>query len=175
MEAITQNIYRHTLDAFRKGKPHILHYDSDLLRRAERRTKALDGLPVRITEGLQRDEYPYASTFEGGEGALVAYVPSRENSSQGGQLRALYSNMKQGEAFLVLPVPKDKEPDTEKETSPNPTPVIFPMPIPKFIPNALKPVFRVLQQFLTPIFDPSLLNDLDKYNPNRYKGTGVMN
>lgn len=138
-------------------------------------SQALEGYPVRITEGFQRDEYPYASTFEGGLGALIAYVPSSENSIQGGQLGVLYKNMNQGEAFLVLPVPKDKEQDAEKQLSPNPVPIVFPMPIPKFVPNVLRPVFRALQQVLTRIFDPSLLNDLDKYDRNKYKGAGVMN
>lgn len=54
-------------------------------------------------------------------------------------------------------------------------PIVFPMPIPKFVANVLRPVFRALQQVLTPIFDPSLLNDLDKYDRNKYKGAGVIN
>lgn len=33
--------------------------------------------------GMQRDEYPYASTFEGVAGANVALVPLGENSKQG--------------------------------------------------------------------------------------------
>lgn len=61
--------------------------------------------------GLQRDEYPYASTEEGGAGAAVAYVPAAENSTQGNQLKALYSGLDPGDHFLVLPVPKDTEPD----------------------------------------------------------------
>jgi len=85
--------------------------------------------------GLQRDEYPYASTFEGGKGADVAYVPSNENSSQGGSLGALYKTMKQGEGFLVLPVPKDKEPDAV----PDPVPVSIPLPSAESVNRAVKP------------------------------------
>ncbi|TGD56539.1 RHS repeat-associated core domain-containing protein [Flavobacterium humi] len=126
-EAKTPNIYKHTLDSFRKGKPSILHYDNDKKAAAQRRYQATKNYPSRGAEGLQRDEYPYASTFEGGAGANVAYVPASENSRQGLlELAPLYKTMKQGEAFLVLPVPKDKEPDAV----PDPVPVSNPIPVP---------------------------------------------
>lgn len=61
---------------------------------------------MKTVSGYQRDEYPYASTLEG-DNAMVTYVPSRENSIQGGTLGAMYraSGLKTGDAFLVLPVP----------------------------------------------------------------------
>ena len=40
--------------------------------------------------GLSCDEYPFASTRQGGKGAKISYVPKRENYSQGGQLSAFY-------------------------------------------------------------------------------------
>lgn len=40
--------------------------------------------------GMSCDEYPYASTKQGGKGARIAYVPIKENYSQGGQLSAFY-------------------------------------------------------------------------------------
>ena len=60
-----------------------------------------------------RDEYPFKSTKEGGNNyhgmkAQVMCVPSRENSSQGGQLSDFYTReLKQvnGAAFFVIPVP----------------------------------------------------------------------
>jgi RHS repeat-associated protein len=121
-EAVTPNIYKHTLNSFRKGKPDVLHYDSNKENQAERRKEAMKGYPSRGSEGLQRDEYPYASTKEGGTGADVAYVPSKENSSQGGSLGALYKTLKSGDGFLVLPVPRDREPDPVPEPSPVPSP-----------------------------------------------------
>ena len=73
---------------------------------------------------MQRDEYPYVSTTEGGTGANVAYVPAAENSRQGLQeLAPLYKTLKSGDAFLVLPVPKDREPDAVREPVPVPNPV----------------------------------------------------
>ncbi|MFH7004227.1 NucA/NucB deoxyribonuclease domain-containing protein [Flavobacterium bizetiae] len=125
----TPSIYQHTLNSFRNGKPQVLTYDSNKENQAERRKQSLKNYPSRASEGLQADEYPYASTKEGGEGADVAYVPASENRSQGGSLGGfggLYRTLKNGDQFLVLPVPKDKEPDAvpEPETYTRPIPII---------------------------------------------------
>jgi RHS repeat-associated protein len=112
-ESKTKGIYNLTLKAFRQGKPEVLHYDADVDRQKDRRKAALAAYPGK-GDGTERDEYPYASTFEGGKGATVDYVPWKEQRSQGGSLSALYKKMTQGEAFVVIPVPKDKEPDNEE-------------------------------------------------------------
>jgi Deoxyribonuclease NucA/NucB len=140
-ESVTPNIYRHTLNSFRKGQPEVLHYDSNKENQAERRKEAMKGYPSRGAEGLQRDEYPYASTIEGGAGADVAYVPSKENSSQGGSLGALYKTLKSGDGFLVLPVPRDREPDAV----PDPVPAFRPiaLPTPEQVDKAVKPAVTV--------------------------------
>jgi RHS repeat-associated protein len=118
-ESDTPNIYQHTLNSFRNGKPGVLHYDSDQKAARQRRYQATKNYPSRGKEGLQRDEYPYASTTEGGAGADVAYVPAAENSRQGLQeLAPLYKTLKSGDAFLVWPVPKDREPDAEPVPEP---------------------------------------------------------
>ncbi|WP_430898081.1 NucA/NucB deoxyribonuclease domain-containing protein, partial [Paraflavitalea sp. sgz302555] len=109
-ESKTEKIYQNTLNAFRIGKPQVLHYDSNKERRDQRRKEALGNIPLK-KDGTERDEYPYASTFEGGKGAVVADVPMIEQRIQGGALSALYKTMSQGEAFVVLPVPRESEPD----------------------------------------------------------------
>lgn len=113
-ENVTPQIYKHTLNAFQKGKPSILHYDPDKEKQKARRNEALKGIPSKGPM-LHRDEYPYASTYEGGSGAVVEYVPNTENSSQGGSLKALYATMTDKEAFLVIPVPSLKAPETVTE------------------------------------------------------------
>ncbi|MGJ1495468.1 NucA/NucB deoxyribonuclease domain-containing protein [Sphingobacterium siyangense] len=75
-------MYEHTLNAFERGKPTVLHYDRDKDEQDRRRKEVFKD--YGWGRGLSRDEYPYASTKEGGEGALVAYVPKRENSIQAG-------------------------------------------------------------------------------------------
>jgi Deoxyribonuclease NucA/NucB len=141
-EALTPNIYKHTLDSFRKGQPQILHYDGDKSNWSKRRYQATKNYPSRGSEGLQRDEYPYASTFEGGEGANVAYVPASENSRQGIlELAPLYKTLKSGEGFLVLPVPRDREPDAVPDPVPVSNPI--PLPSPEQINRAVKPAVTV--------------------------------
>jgi RHS repeat-associated protein len=127
-ESKTPNIYRHTLDAFRLGKPPVLHFDADRTRWNARRRAATSLYPTRGGEKLQRDEYPYASTYEGGAGAAVAYVPDSENSRQGIlELAPLYKTLNDGDAFLVVPVPKDREPDGEKQQVPEPSKNLIPL------------------------------------------------
>ena len=39
--------------------------------------------------GLSVDEYPFASTYQGGEGAFVQIVPNKEQYIQGGDFSAI--------------------------------------------------------------------------------------
>ena len=161
-ESITPEIYEHTLEAFRSGKPNILRYDSDKKRRVLRRASALALYPSRYSEGLTRDEYPYASTFEGGLGAAVAYVSIYENSRQGWDLKELYKTLEHGEAFLVLPVPEEREPETVPEPIVEPVftpedvpdPIIPIVPAPATKPTYVPSIYRVLQGILNriPVF-----------------------
>ncbi len=152
----TPQIYRHTLNSFRAGKPQQLHYDSDKKRQIARRREAT--APYPTVPGKQRDEYPYASTYEGGKGAMVEYVDSKENSQQGRDLQLLYSTMSDGDSFLVIPVPKDKEPEKEPAPVPEdkPVPVIPVVPVPTTSPTpAPVPVPRV-PMFWFPICIPCI-------------------
>lgn len=67
---------------------------------------------LRLTAPLvpphQLDEFPYASTWQGGFGALGMMVPAAENRTQGGMLGAFYRLALRnvpGSVFLVVPVP----------------------------------------------------------------------
>jgi RHS repeat-associated protein len=55
--------------------------------------------------GMECDEYPYASTVQGGAGASTAPVPPREQRIQGAQLRGFYANLGAGQNFCVEVVP----------------------------------------------------------------------
>ena len=98
---------------------------------------------------------------------MVAYVPVDENRRQGQDLKKMYKNMIDKEAFLVLPVPIDKEPSPLPET--NPVPVFPIVPLPKMAPrvptgNILSPILnRVLMQFMLPVFVPP------SFQPNNYE------
>ncbi len=58
--------------------------------------------------GNQLDEFPYASTQQGGAGAVAAPVPWLQNAVQGGLLSAFYRYSLKGvplTPFLVVPIP----------------------------------------------------------------------
>jgi hypothetical protein len=50
------------------------------------------------------DEYPFASTLQGGRGASIAGVPKIEQRRQGGALRGFYAKerVQVGDQFLVV-------------------------------------------------------------------------
>lgn len=53
--------------------------------------------------GGETDEYPYASSAEGGAGSITRCVPSTENSRQGGTLSNFYTShgIVDGDAYNV--------------------------------------------------------------------------
>lgn len=155
-EGRTPEIYQHTLNAFKAGKPQKLHYDKDRLRQKVRRDEATGPYPV--VAGKSRDEYPYASTYEGGKGAMVAYVSPSENSRQGYDLQSLYATMSDGDAFYVIPVPKEREPEKEPAPVPEdkPVPVIPVVPVPTTAPRPLPPLIPGVPMFWFPICIPCI-------------------
>ncbi|EPE35636.1 hypothetical protein GLAREA_11336 [Glarea lozoyensis ATCC 20868] len=50
----------------------------------------------------QCDEYPYASTYEGGDGAWAACIPQAQNINQGGTLSAFLSGRHDGFQFYAI-------------------------------------------------------------------------
>src|ERR1044072_7889948 len=48
------------------------------------------------------DEYPFATTVQGGTGARTEEVPAREQRCQGGTIRQAYRGIGQGDDFLVV-------------------------------------------------------------------------
>lgn len=161
-EARTPTIYKDLLMAFRLGKTNLLHIiKGNNALKDRNREDAIGSYPKRNAEGLERQEYPYASTYEGGKGAYVTYVPAGEQRIEGGQLSGLSKKLDDKDLFLVLPVPRDKEPDAQR------VPVTYPFPVPAFRPAPrLVPIWNGIMRVLIPIFDPTLFNNFDRYNPN---------
>jgi hypothetical protein len=52
--------------------------------------------------GYECDEYPFASTHEGGNGASVAPVLPKEQRVQGGTMSAFYRKLQEGSKFKVI-------------------------------------------------------------------------
>lgn len=103
----TPEIAKHVRAAQAAGQPRVLHRVSAAVREANRR--AVCGHWPRGSK-LSCDEYPFASTYEGGRGASIAGVPLREQRRQGGALRAFYAKERirpgagggPGDPFLVV-------------------------------------------------------------------------
>ncbi|MEI8376839.1 MAG: NucA/NucB deoxyribonuclease domain-containing protein, partial [Planctomycetota bacterium] len=91
---LAENIYH----AQMAGHPQVLTYGGN---QALNRAAALQDVP-RIV-GLSRDEYPFASTMEGGKGSWVGHIAPSQQNAQGGILKNFYeqNNIQPGTQFRV--------------------------------------------------------------------------
>jgi RHS repeat-associated protein len=92
------NIAPHIQDAQTAGQPSVLTRTTNPVLMSNNRAEATGGLV-----GL--DEYPFASTYEGGAGASVRIVPAGENRLQGLQIAHFYfrNQIRDGDKFKVIP------------------------------------------------------------------------
>jgi hypothetical protein len=107
---ITPMIAENDLSAIDHGQPFLLHYrgpqSDDIMRKI--RTAAGCGSAWK-SKPLTCDEYPFASSLEGGAGADVFGVPIGENRSQGGSMSAFISSnsLTVGSPYLVAVINTD--------------------------------------------------------------------
>lgn len=100
------NIAAHVKQAQAQGQPSILTYigaENNSLN-TNNRNAACRLQPIPRPPGQQCDEYPFASTYEGGATASAVLVPGGENQSQGGSLSKFYAsnNLQKGSRFQVM-------------------------------------------------------------------------
>jgi RHS repeat-associated protein len=112
-DVVMPGIGQHVQMSQAMGSPAILNRSAFLkyANRALNLTKCVMGLAmVTAAGGTSCDEYPFASTYQGGLGATVAKVPWTSNLAQGGVLSSFYTAcMVQPDIytlseFLVIPV-----------------------------------------------------------------------
>jgi hypothetical protein len=84
------------------GHPEVLTHGGNV---PVNRAAALDGIPT--VRSLSRDEYPFASSMEGGVGSWVGHVPVPQQNAQGAILKNFFKqyNIKAGDQYRVLIVP----------------------------------------------------------------------
>jgi hypothetical protein len=82
------NIADNIDDAQAKGKPDVLTRITDGKKIRQNRRAACR--KVRPRRGFSCDEYPFASTAQGGVGASVRLVPVQEQNIQGGIISSFY-------------------------------------------------------------------------------------
>lgn len=104
--------------------------------------------------GNTRDEFPYATTTEGGVNAICWCTPVKEQNTQAVQLRLFYRGMNAGDTFNVVTVAKDLKPEPRNVLVPVGEPVVDPKIVPVLITPArvIAPVPATSPGFfLTPI------------------------
>jgi len=99
---LVPQVAKHVGNAISSGRPYLLNRVDSLQARANRRF-ALRGLG-RAGRRRSWDEYPFASSAQGGKGASVASVPLSENLAQGGLIGAAYrlQDIKPGDCYWVI-------------------------------------------------------------------------
>jgi RHS repeat-associated protein len=90
------------LNAQQAGNPSVLTAGGDI---AANRASALEGVPN--IPGLSRDEYPFASSMEGGQGAWVGHIPVSQQNAQGALIKNFINanNITPGMQYKVVIVP----------------------------------------------------------------------
>lgn len=94
-------ILSHDYDAQANGKPTTLTYTNDRALQDSNRHDSLSG--IKTKPGLDRHEYPYASTYQGGKGASANTLNRTQNQIHGKDLRLFYgeNNRVDGFRFFV--------------------------------------------------------------------------
>lgn len=90
------------LNAQKAGYPNILTRGGDI---AANRAAALEDIPN--IRGLSRDEYPFASSMEGGGSSWVGHVPIPEQNAQGALLKNFFkaNNIQNSSQYIVIITP----------------------------------------------------------------------
>lgn len=93
---------KNILNAQRAGFPQILTHGGDI---AANRAAALEGIPY--IRGLSRDEYPFASSMQGGAGSWVGHIPAAQQNAQGALLTNFIraNSIAPGSPYRVVIVP----------------------------------------------------------------------
>ncbi|WP_265594876.1 NucA/NucB deoxyribonuclease domain-containing protein [Haloferula sp. BvORR071] len=93
------------LHALQAGHPAVLTYLGN--RRAKRANRRAATYGVPSIAGFSRDEYPFASSREGGKGAWVGHVPVWQQDLQAKLIGALVSKhkLKPGHRYRVVIIP----------------------------------------------------------------------
>ncbi|MFT3945346.1 MAG: RHS repeat-associated core domain-containing protein [Agriterribacter sp.] len=169
-ESITPETYEHTVKAQKKGYSSLMTRTTPA-EKAINREEALNNSGLPTKPGYWRDEYPFASSEEGGyyngRYASVEYVPAWEQIIQSAQISGLYSYVKIGDKFLVIPInsnlhslpfgsayyyyDKDKFKPSMKQIYRKGYAIEMPLPLPAPIPVS-SPAKNIISKFINWIF-----------------------
>lgn len=144
MERRYPSVYHHHEIAIGlRKKPPILTLDTDKDAADKRRKEATGRYPSYFDPEddniYQKDEYPYATTMEGGKDASVMYVPASENASHGNYVKTIKRafKMKTGDKFVIMLCPDELK--ENPQTLPDPVRRNLPVQIPHRVPFFISP------------------------------------
>ena len=144
----------------------ILHYEADATKKNANRLEVYNRPEVKKylaymrAMGFSPDEFPYASTKEGGKNAIVSWVPVGEQTKQGLDLAKVIGSGKNRAAdndeIVVMPYdPKEPEPVPVPVRVPVRKPTYTPIPIPVgMLPTFFPPICIPCMQIDLPIVLP---------------------
>ena len=90
------------VNAQKAGHPDVLTHGGNAV---ANRAGALDAVPN--IKGSSRDEYPFASSIEGGQGSWVGHVPAAQQNAQGALIKNFLqkNDIKPGDKYRVIVLP----------------------------------------------------------------------
>lgn len=90
----------HIIQARAQGQPSILTYCRDKKTIKSNRRKSTRKL--KSCSQYDRDEYPFACTYEGGSGADVIYIDPSDNRRSGSIIGHQLRNYPDGTKFIII-------------------------------------------------------------------------
>ncbi len=90
----------HVISAIKKGAPSILTYCKSQKKTKANRRHNTSHIPT--VKGCDRDEYPFACTYEGGYGADVMHINSSDNRRAGAIIGSQLRGLPDGEKFIIV-------------------------------------------------------------------------
>ncbi|MDO4957856.1 MAG: SpvB/TcaC N-terminal domain-containing protein [Prevotellaceae bacterium] len=113
------NVYKNHVKGMKGKMVMDLTYDESRSNKIRRRHEATGGIPTQPL--MDKDEFPYACTMEGGKGASVMLVPRYENRSHGGTLQSLIrgNKLETGDIIRVVLRPAQKQKEPRPVTAPS--------------------------------------------------------
>lgn len=143
----------HIVSAIKTGAPSVLTYCKSQNKAKANRRHSTSHIPT--VKGCDRDEYPFACTYEGGYGANVMHINSSDNRRAGAIIGSQLRGLPDGTKFVIVITYQKSEtalahgshlfPCQRREVRKIPRPPTFPNPPPLQFPqicSTLIPLYK---------------------------------
>lgn len=90
----------HIVSAIKTGAPSVLTYCKSQNKAKANRRHSTSHIPT--VKGCDRDEFPFACTYEGGYGANVMHINSSDNRRAGAIIGSQLRGLPDGTKFIIV-------------------------------------------------------------------------